>query len=150
MMRARTKAIARLVWHRIAQPRITRAAFFAIYVSHVIAGVAILAATPGPVTAILGQPLTLVWAGFLALGGIVGAVSVLPGWNYIERIGITSLSVGIALLSVVIFAGAKSSYSVALFALVFGWLFVFGLRAWDIRDYLVAPPATAAVPSATV
>lgn len=150
MMRARTKALARLVWHRVAQPRITRAAFFAIYLLHVLAGLAILLAEPGTVTAILGQPLTLIWASFLALGGLVGAVSVLPGWNYIERIGITSLSIGIALLSVVIIAGAKTSYSVALFALVFGWIIVFGLRAWDIRDYLVAPPATAVVPSATV
>lgn len=129
-------------WSRIAQPRVTRAGFFVIYILHTIGGLGILVAQPMIVTNVIGHFLTMVWAAFLTLGGMVGVFAILPGWNYLERIGLTALAFGILILSAVVIALSQSAYSLALFALVSGWLIVFALRAWDIRGPSVMPPTT--------
>jgi hypothetical protein len=129
------------VFHWVAEPRVQRVAFFVVYLLHVVAGLAIIVGQPPSVANEIGHGLTTAWGMFLVFGGIVGAIAVLPGWNFVERIGITSVFIGVSLCSVVIASTPWSHLGVqiATWALVTGWAVIFALRAYEIRYYIVAP-----------
>lgn len=129
------------LFHWIAEPRVQRVAYFIIYLMHVLSGGAIILGQPDIVAHAIGQPLTVAWGLFLAGGGTVGAVSVLPGWNFVERIGIVAVLFGVALCSIVVFwvPGLSVGTAIAFWALIAAWLVVFLLRAYEIRMYSVAP-----------
>lgn len=131
----------RRLWHWIAEPRVQRAAYFVIYLMHVLSGAAIILGQPDPVAHAIGAPLTAAWGMFLAGGGLIGAIAVLPGWNFVERIGIVAVLFGVALCSVVILGtpGLTPGTALAFWALVAAWVVVFLLRAYEIRMYSIAP-----------
>jgi hypothetical protein len=131
--------LLRLVWRKVAEPRVHRTGFFVIYLLHTLGGLAILSTVLGDYRLVLGEVITTVWSGFLVLGGVTGAASVLSGRNYIERVGILSLFVGFVLAVIVLSATPPSPGGLALWCILVGWLVVFALRIWEIRLYLVAP-----------
>lgn len=129
------------LWGRIAQPRVQRVSYFVVYVLHVVAGFGIAIAQPRAVHYTMGDLVAYVWAGFLILGGAVAAISVLPGWNYVERLGLLSLMFGIGLTSIFIVANPwqPPGLDVIVWALVTGWVVMFLYRLWETRLYDIAP-----------
>lgn len=127
------------LWHRVAEPRVQRLAYFFIYLFHIIAGVGVLTSLPTSVTIVLGQWPTVIWGGLLVVGGVFGAVAVLPGWNFVERIALIAAVAGISMASLLLLAQPPSGATLTLWALITGWLVVFVHRAWEIRIYSIAP-----------
>lgn len=125
----------------IPTPKAQRGAFFIIYLFHLVAGVAMLFAPPEAFTHVLGYGLSLTWAGFLVFGGALGAIVVLPGWNFLERIAILAVVVGISICSVVVLFTQTNSITsrVTVWSFITAWIVVFLLRAWEIRLYSTAP-----------
>jgi hypothetical protein len=130
----------RKLWGSIAQPRVQRVGFFVLYGFHLVAGSAVVIGEPNLFHGISGLQ-TLVWGGFLVLGGLLGMLAVLPGWNYIERVGILSIMVGIAIYSVLLAFSPTDDVPlrIAFWCFVSAWIVVFVLRTWEIRLYLIAP-----------
>lgn len=132
--------LLRRAWSHIAQPRVQRVGFFVLYGFHLVAGAAVAIGEPILFHGIGGLQ-TLVWGGFLLLGGLLGMISVLPGWNYIERVGILSIVVGVAIYSAILAFSPVDDVPlrIATWCFVSAWVVVFLLRSWEIRLYLIAP-----------
>ena len=129
----------RRLFRWVAEPRVLRTTFFVLYVFHAVAGLSILLAEPGAVVSVLGQWPATAWGVRLTFGGGVGAVAVLPGWNFLERAAIGAIIAGIAMATLLIVAMGLTAVTFALGLLVGAWVVVFGHRLWEIRLYLVAP-----------
>lgn len=116
-------------------------AFIVIYLLHVVAGMALAIVQPAAAAYEFGALVTYVWGGFFVLGGVLGATSVLPGWNFLERVGLLALMFAIALTSLFIAVNPWSpdGIEVIIWALITGWIVVFLYRLWEIRSYLIAP-----------
>jgi hypothetical membrane protein len=129
------------IWKRIAEPRVQRVAYFVIYLLQFTAGAALGFVQPRAAEYEFGALITSVWAGFFMLGGLLGAVGVFPGWNFVERVGILSLMIAIGLCTVFIAYNPWSpgGLEVIIWALVAGWAVVLLYRLWEIRDYAIAP-----------
>lgn len=127
-------------WWRVAEPRVQRAAFLILYLFHITAGGAVIIGQPTDIAGLSGEQ-TIIWGMFLIMGGALGAVSVLPGWNFLERVGVAAVLVGIAIYSVALATTPATNppIRVAFWCFVTGWLVVFALRLWEIRRYLIAP-----------
>lgn len=128
------------IWRLIAEPRVQRTALFTVYGLHVLAGAALAVGRWPLVENTFGDILTFAWSGFLGVGGIFAMIGVLPGWNYIERVGLTSMLFGIGLCMVFLAANPlPATIAVTIWALVAAWAVIFAYRVWEIRGYLVAP-----------
>lgn len=73
------------VWLRIQEPRIVTILQFFIYLCAMAAGYFALQSPPRSIEATAGSGLTFYWSILLLGGGILGAVTVLPGWWLFER-----------------------------------------------------------------
>ncbi len=125
----------------IKDPRATRIAFLIAYLSVLQSGVAALIHPPTSIAAEIGPWLTLVWAISLTVGGLVGAASVLQGWNYVERIGVAALLTGTAIYGVVVLtlhfsSGGQRLTQAGFVAFALSMLI---WRLWEIRRYLIEP-----------
>lgn len=132
------------IWDRLAEPRVQRIGYLLVYLLHIVAGMGILTGTFGSTPEeLIGHTLTITWSGFLITGGVAAAIAVLPGWNFVERWAIGVLSIGIILCSVVVISAPPpiTGTRIAIWAIVTAWVVIFALRGWEIRTYLVAPPA---------
>ena len=133
-------AIHRLVaW--VAEPRVQRVCFFVAYLSALIAGVVLLVAAPSILFTVLGQTVAFTWPIFLIVGGAIGMVSVLPGWNAFERVAITSLLTSTALFAVFIYGLPWLSPTLQLVFYLFAssaGAVLIG-RMWEIRFYNTEP-----------
>lgn len=129
------------LWRRIAEPRVQRVTFLVVYLLHIVAGMALAIVQPAAARYEFGSLVTYVWGGFFVLGGVLGALAVLPGWNFLERVGLLSLMFAIALTSLFIAVNPWSpvGIEVIIWALITGWIVVFLYRLWEIRGYLTAP-----------
>lgn len=129
------------VWKSIAEPRVQRVAYLVVYLLHIVAGIALAAVQPRAADYEFGLLVTNAWASFFIVGGLLGSISVLPGWNYVERVGLLSLMFAIALCSIFIAANpwSPAGLEIVIWALITGWLVVFLYRLWEIRTYAIAP-----------
>jgi len=129
------------LWMRIADPRVQRVAFFIAYLAVAQSGVNALIRPPSSIEGELGTVLTLIWALFLTFGGVVGAGTVLQGWNYLERLGVGALIVGAVMYGGIVLSlhfiqdGQRLTQwgFVTFCAVILIW------RLWDIRGYAIAP-----------
>jgi hypothetical protein len=128
-------------WKAIAEPRVQRVAFFVVYLLHIVAGVALGLVQPRAANYEFGNLVTNAWASFFIIGGVLGALAVIPGWNFVERVGLLSLMFAIGLTSLFIAANpwSPAGLDVIIWALVTGWLVMFIYRLWEIRVYAIAP-----------
>lgn len=87
----------RRLWEAISEPRHLKAFYFGVYLVTTVVGLVTVANPPSSIEWRLGTALTLFWAILIALGGICGAVAVLPGWWWVERsaIGLVLAGAGI-------------------------------------------------------
>lgn len=93
---------------RIPEPRIIRLMQFGVYVSMCITGFGLLFRPPASFESIVGLPLVYVFAGFITLGAVLGAVAVLPGIWWLERTAIIALCTGLAMYIVMLIPVAIS------------------------------------------
>lgn len=86
----------------IAEPRHVKVTYALIYTAVVTTGIATLLDPPRSIEGQLGTALTVIWSVFLIIGGTVGALTVLPGWWWAERLGIILTTTGITIYAVVV------------------------------------------------
>lgn len=127
---------AHSVFMKIAEPRVTRILHFGIYLCMMLAGVGVLLSPPSSFKGVLGFSLTVVIGGFLLLGGVLGAISVLPGIWVLERAGLFALMTGMAMYIVVLTALRPSPIS---YGITIAFILVFLIRWFDIRGPQLAP-----------
>lgn len=120
----------------IAEPRVVRLIQFAIYMCMIFAGIVILTAPPWSLRETLGTFLVIVLGSFITLGATLGALAVLPGIWWLERVAILSLGTGLAMYAVAIL-----SLGAPLAAFLIGAAFVLSLvqRWMEIRQFQLAP-----------
>lgn len=121
---------------KIAEPRVTRLLQFGIYICMMIAGYGVIVHPPTTFESLVGTNLVFIFGMFIALGSLMGAVAVLPGIWWLERVGIISLVTAMAMYSVFVISLGASLIGIAVpvaFALSF-------VQRWqEIRKYQLAP-----------
>lgn len=127
---------AHSLFMKIAEPRVIRLMQFGIYICMIIAGTGVLSQPPSAFKYVVGSALVYVFGGFITLGAIFGAIAVLPGIWWLERVGIIALTTAMLMYAVIIIALGSSTVGVVVsvaFALTFAqrWL--------EIRRYQLAP-----------
>jgi hypothetical protein len=116
---------------KIAEPRVQRLVQLGIYLVFAVLGGIFLADPPRSYEGLLGDVLAAVFGALICGGGVIGAVAVLPGRWWAERIAIIALWTGLAMYIVVAFGLNASAVGIAVavcfaFALLKRWLEVRG------------------------
>lgn len=93
------------VWLRIQEPRIVSVIQFFVYLCAAAAGICAVMYPPKSIEATAGISLTIYWAWLLLIGGVIGALAVLPGVWWLERSAVLAC------------LGASLIYAVNIFAL---------------------------------
>jgi hypothetical protein len=129
-------AVFRKYFQLIAEPRVIRLVQFSIYVCMFIAGSNILLHPPKAFQFVLGLVLAYVFGAFITLGSLLGAISVLPGIWWLERVGIIALITGLGIYAIVIISLGSSPMGI-LVAIMFALTFV---QRWlEIKGSQLAP-----------
>jgi hypothetical protein len=122
-----------LVWVflKIAEPRVQRIVQLGIYLVLAALGGIFLSDPPRSYEGVLGDVLAVVFGGLICGGGSIGAIAVLPGRFWAERIAIIALWTGLALYVSVAIALGASMVGIAVavclaLALLNRWLLVRG------------------------
>jgi len=124
------------LYNKIAEPRVVRLLHFGIYITLLIAGVGVLVHTPRSFEGVLGVLLVYIFGGFVAIGALLAAFSVLPGIWWLERAGISLLWSGLGLYFLItIGIGA----SVVTSAIPIGFILTLVLRWREIKRFQLAP-----------
>lgn len=123
---------------KIAEPRVVRLIQCGVYVILTTAGWYVATHPPTSFLFVLGPSLVHVFAGFLVAGGTAGALAVLPGVWWLERMGVVALWTGLGIFAVVAAALGISMVGF-LIALALGGSLA--IRWTEIRRYEVAPRA---------
>lgn len=98
MSELRILGALRRAWDRVTRPRHVKVIYLVIYVVSGGIGVVTLLNPPQTISGEVGPVLSTVWACLFILGGAVGAVTVLPGWWWAERLlGIAPIMIGLAI-----------------------------------------------------
>lgn len=80
-----------------------KVAYLAIYVLTTAIGVVTLVTPPQSIAGEVGPLITTIWAALFILGGVVGAVTVLPGWWWVERLlALAPIGIGLAIYLAVV------------------------------------------------
>ena len=136
------RGIARLfvfLFFKIKEPRTIRLAQFVIYACMIGAGHFIVSVQPELYTKILGNGLVIGFGGAILLGGVLGAIAVLPGIWWLERTALIALWTGLAIFVIVQVALAISIVGL-LIAVALACSFV---QRWsDITEFDLAPRAS--------
>lgn len=127
---------AQYVFMKIAEPRVTRILHFGIYLCMVSAGLGVLLSPPSSFKSVLGISLTILIGSFLLLGGVLGAIAVLPGIWVMERAGLFALMTGMCMYLVVLTVLRPSPVG---YSITIGFVLVFLIRWFDIRGPQLAP-----------
>lgn len=120
----------------VAEPRIVRLILFAIYIVFLIAGGFVLTQPPENFVEVITERLVLMLGCFLALGGILSSVAVLPGLWWLERCGLLSLITGM-LIYIVVIVDLQSSPLGICVSIAFILFFI--LRYMETRQSKLAP-----------
>lgn len=124
-------------WYmKIAEPRIIRLMQFVIYLCMFYAGLRLLIQPPPQFTSVLGLVLSYMFASFIFLGAMFGAIAVLPGIWWLERVGLISLSTGMGIYMIVAFSLGSSAMGICV-ALAFALTFL--QRYLEIKGPALAP-----------
>lgn len=131
-------------WAGLTEPRHMKLAYLLIYVTTVTIGVVTLVAPPQSIAGEIGPVVTVVWASLFIVGGLVGMVTVLPGWWWAERLlAIAPVLLGLAIyLAVVIALQAQSdagSSRLTQLGIIVLASAPFAIRALVIREYSYEP-----------
>lgn len=92
----------RRLWESITRPRHLKVFYLGVYALAIVGGIVTLVNPPSSIEGPLGTFLTSFWALLLTLGGIGGAVTVLPGWWWAERLSVWLIISGACIYGAVI------------------------------------------------
>ena len=93
------------LWNKVTEPRRMKFAYLAIYLLTIYIGLVTLLYPPQTVSLEIGPLITTIWAYLFIFGGIAGAVTVLPGWWWAERVlAISPVMLGLVLYLLVVVA----------------------------------------------
>lgn len=93
----------RRVWESITAPRHIKVTYLGIYVVTALTGVVTMISPPQTIAGEIGPLITPVWAALFIVGGVAGALSVLPGSWWVERLlGIAPIGLGLTIYAVVV------------------------------------------------
>lgn len=123
-------------FYLIQEPRIVRLGMLAFYLWMIYSGYVALTQSPDTFYTAAGPLVVVFLAFFLAAGGIFGAIAILPGLWYIERVGLLSIAFGLFCRAILIQALAGSALAAVLLASTVILLFV---RWVSIRGADLAP-----------
>lgn len=90
------------IWNKIREPLQLKVTYFFLYAITLWTGVVTLVSPPSSIEGLLGAVLTPVWSLFIILGGLLGLITVLPGWWATERLGIYAVFVGLGIYAGVV------------------------------------------------
>jgi energy-converting hydrogenase Eha subunit C len=121
---------------KIAEPRVIRIMLFWLYVIMLLAGLATMGRPPSRFEGVLGVTLVFIFAGFIFIGALFALVAVLPGFWWLERVGLILLISGMGIYSVAIVALGASIFS-TIISIAFA--LAFAVRFQEIRRYQLAP-----------
>jgi hypothetical protein len=137
-MRALAAVGRALLWlfMKVEEPRVLRVAQFSLYLTLTFLGGVFLSDPPRSYEGVLGVVLAWVFGVSITAGGLFGALAVLPGWWWLERLGIISLWTGLGMYIVVAASLQASSVGLGVaVALAIAML----IRWLTVREYQVAP-----------
>lgn len=124
------------VFSRIEEPRIIRIFHFLIYLTLGTMGFIVVLVPPDVLIDVLGDALATSFGASLFVGGAVGAVAVLPGIWWAERVAIISLVSGLLMYMAVSSALDTSTVRIGL---ALGMILSLILRWIEVRKYQYAP-----------
>lgn len=134
-------------WGKVTKPRHVKVIYLVIYLLSALIGLVTLIKPPQTIAGEVGPLLSVVWASLFILGGLVGTITVLPGWWWAERLlGIAPILIGLTIyLSVVVVLHAQSIESGGSRATQVGIIMLaaspFILRFFFIKEYSYEPRA---------
>jgi hypothetical protein len=125
------------VYMKIAEPRVKRLIYFAIYILLGTLGATSAFRPNERIVEFLGSQALIYFYGILIVAGaVVCLISVLPGIWMFERAGMVGCGTGIVLyVATLILLGTSPAIIVFPFIIIL----MFVLRWLDIKDYLLAP-----------
>jgi len=124
-------------WYmKIAEPRIIRLMQFGIYLCMFFAGSKLMIQPPSQFQSVLGLVLSYMFASFIFLGALFGAIAVLPGIWWLERVGLIALTTGMGIYVIVVVSLGSSALGIVT-ALAFGLTFL--QRYMEIKGPDLAP-----------
>lgn len=124
------------LYMRIAEPRVVRLLYFGIYLMMLLPGLLLILSPPHNIKDVVGLTSLYVLATFLLIGGLFGAVSVLPGVWWLERVGIILICTAIAMYVVTVIALHASPIGIAV---SIAFILAFMVRFITIRHHQLAP-----------
>ena len=86
--RAAGVGLLRRAWLKIREPRVVAVVHAITYLVLMTGGIAALIQPPTSISGEIGAVSMTLLAGMLTGGGLIGAVTVLPGWWWVERYGV--------------------------------------------------------------
>lgn len=137
------RSVAR-AWGRIHEPRVAKVFHLIGYLLAVGIGAVTLWRPPTSIETPLGPTLTTTWGALILTGAIAATVAVLPGWWWLERLGIYSIAAGALIYFAVVLtlhaqgSPGSSRLTQAGVILAFAWM-VSANRLWEIRGYTFEP-----------
>ncbi|MFF2621253.1 hypothetical protein [Oerskovia jenensis] len=84
----------RRLYLRIQEPRVVSIIQWLIYLVTLGIGVTAFQRPPSSIEGALGVTLTTIWAVFLIVGGVLGAIAALPGIWWLERVAVLACVTG--------------------------------------------------------
>lgn len=131
-------------WGRIHEPRVAKVIHLVGYLIALGIGSVTLWRPPTSIETPLGPTLTTIWAALILVGGIASTVAVLPGWWWLERIGIFCVAGGALIYFGVVltlhFQGSPESSRLTQAGVILGFAWLISAnRLWEIRGYTFEP-----------
>ena len=124
------------VYAKIAEPRIFRLLQFGIYLCLLYAGHDIYWNTPHSLVDSVGDGHVNMIGIFLATGSTIGALTVLPGIWFLERVGVILVGAGLIMYLVVVIDLGTSALGIAVAA---AFILTFVQRFLETKGRLLAP-----------
>lgn len=90
-------------WRLLREPRAVTAVSGGAWLIVVAVGISALLSPPPTLSHAWGSTITWVWAMPLIMGGLISVAGCLPGWWWVERVGILATGTGVMMyLSIVV------------------------------------------------
>ena len=96
------EGLLRRLWSRVKEPRVLSLLSWTTHVTLGVAGAMTLVVLPGVMDGVAGPIAASITPGLLILGGLLGSIGALPGWQFTERLGIVSSMLGLVLYGLVL------------------------------------------------
>lgn len=124
------------LFFKIAEPRVVRLVQCGLYLCLATAGGYILGNPPASFLFVLGEQLIGIFGVALLLGGLAGALAVLPGIWWLERMGVIALWTGLGLFAVI---AISLGISIVGFLVSIALILSLVQRWFEIRKFQLAP-----------